>query len=67
MKILKRLGMAVILGIIVYIILLLSNCMGGKLTSIAITPDTATAGIGKTANFTATGAYSDGTTADLTS
>jgi len=67
MKNLKKLGMAAILGIIVYIILLLSNCIGVKLASIAITPETATIGIGKTVNFTATATYTDGTTANSTS
>ena len=60
---------------LIFIALLLAGCGGGSgssptpvtLSSIAITPNPVFIGAGTTFNLTATGTYSDSTTADLTS
>ena len=67
---LKAAGNYCIYGI--FMVLMLAGCGGSSttpavLTSIAITPDPVYIGTGTTLQLTATGNYSDGTTANLTS
>lgn len=67
MRSLPRLAVSLVLPL--FILLVLTGCSGPpgkKLTSIAVAPANPTIKVGATQQFTATGTYSDNTTADVT-